>query len=788
MLNSDLKVALRNIRKNKGLSAINIFGLAFGLACCLLLSLWIRDEFRYDRFHKKADRIYRLEYSELKEGREVRFARTSAPAAPALLAEFPEIERAVRLGRNDFQVVCQGRQFHETVFFADPAIFEIFSFVFVQGDLKTALAAPANLVISETTGRKYFGEENPVGKTLTLRDYRDFKVAGVFKDIPRDSHLHFDFLGQFAAYAGRTQMQWGVYNYWTYLLASPGFEEAAFLRKLPAFVKKHQPYLSPDLDFRYLVRPLTRIHLYGDARGEIEANGHIGTVYIFAAIVLFILFVAGSNYVNFATAQYAARRREVGIRKAVGASRGQIAVQFLRESILLAVIALFLAFLITGLSIPAFSAVTGKDFTPNIVLDPGVAAGALGLGVLAGFLAGLYPALFLSSAPPAQILRGLFLGRPKGAAVRNVLVIVQFSISVVFLVGTFVITRQMNFVRTTPLGLSKENVLTIAVDDATALAEIEAVKAEMGRVPGVVSISAGSFKPGPNVWRQNYWHEGMSENEYPTLAWMSVDDGYLKTLGIELAAGRDFSPKFPSDKGQAYLLNEAAVRELGWTSPESALGRAFRIVDKGTIIGVVKNFHCDSLHNEIEPLALYFYPPGFEYLYVRLRPEHLADTLAALKATWQNLAPSQDFAFSFLDEEFDRLYRAEIRLRKIFSAVTGAALFIAGLGLLGLAALTARYRTKEIGVRKTLGASTGRIVAHLTRRFVRWVLVANLMAWPVAYYVMNRWLRNFAYRTTLSPWLFFAAGGLALVLAFLAVGWQSIRAARANPAESLRYE
>jgi putative ABC transport system permease protein len=280
----------------------------------------------------------------------------------------------------------------------------------------------------------------------------------------------------------------------------------------------------------------------------------------------------------------------------------------------------------------------------------------------------------------------------------------------------------------------------------------------------------------------------MSENEYPMLAWMSVDGDYLKTLGIELVAGRDFLPGFPSDRGRAYLLNEAAVRELGWTSPESALGHGFRIVEKGTIVGVVKNFHFDSLHNEVEPLALSFYPPGFENLYVRLRPEGLADTLAALKATWKNLAPNQDFAFSFLDEEFDQLYKAEVRLGQIFSAVTGAALLIAGIGLLGLAALAARYRTKEIGVRKALGASTGRIVTLLTSEYVRLVLVATLIAWPVAYYILNRWLRNFAYRTKVSLWLFLTAGSLALFLTVLAVGWQSMKAARANPADALRYE
>jgi putative ABC transport system permease protein len=788
MIRSELKVAWRSLRKNRAYSLISLFGLAFGMACCLLLLLWIHDELSFDRFHANADRIYRVEHTDSQDGNEIRFARSSAPLASALLQEFPEIEKTVRFAENGFQVSYQNRRFTQTIFFADPEIFEVFDISLIKGDPGSALAEPSDILISEEMARKYFGEEDPVGKTLTVKDYREFSVTGVFRGLPANSHIHFDFLGQFAGYAGRTLGQWGIYNYYTYVLMKPGSRPAALQAKLAAFVKTKQPNIPAGSAFHYELQPLSRIHLYGHARGEIEANGRAATIYIFSAVVLLILLIACFNYINFATAQYASRMREVGVRKAVGAGRRDVALQFLRESLLMALIALGAAFLLAEVLLPVFSGLTGKTFSANLLRYPGIVAAGLGLGVLAGILAGSYPALFLSSAPPAQVLKGTVHGKPRGGAVRNALLIAQFAASIIFLIGTIVISRQMRFIRAMDLGLDKEQVLRLPVQDESALARLATVEQEVGQLPGVLSVASASFKPGPSVWRQNYWREGLGPNEFPMMAWMAVDRGFLLTLGLEITAGKDFPEGPATDAGETYILNESAARELGWTSPAEAIGHAFKIVNKGTIVGVVKDFNFDSLHSAVEPLALCVYKPGLENLYVRLSPGRTAEALAGIKRIWQGLAPGQEFAYAFLDDEFDGLYGTEVRLGRVFAAVTGVSIIIAGLGLLGLAALAARYRTKEIGVRKVLGASTGGVVTMMAGGFLRGILVANLIAWPVAYYTMSRWLRNFAYRTPIGLWVFVAACGLSLGLAALAVAGQSFKAARANPVESLRYE
>jgi len=788
MHSSEMKVAWRSFRKNGFHSAVSFFGLAFGLACCLLLILWIRDELSFDRFHAKADRIIRLESSEIRDGSEDRMALTPAPLAPALLAEFPEVEKAVRIGSNGFQVAYGNRQFLEEIFFADPSILEVFDLPLVKGDARTALSDRSKILLSEDAARKYFAGDDPIGKILTTKDYRPFTVAGVFRDIPSQSHIDFDFLGQFEGYAGRTLNQWGIYNYYTYLLMKPGFPWSAFLAKLPSFVKTYQSNIPPAIKFRYEIQPLTRIHLYGRSRGEIEVNGRAATIFIFSAVALLILLIACFNYINFAMARYASRMREVGVRKAVGADRRDVALQFLRESVFTSLAALAAAFLLAEILLPAFSALTAKPFSANFLRYPGLLAAGLGLGILTGIVAGSYPAFILSAAPPAQVLKGTAGGRLRAAAVRNGLVVVQFSATIVFLIGALVIARQMRFVRTMDLGLDKERVLALPVQDETALARFDVLEDEVRKLPGVAGAAASSFRPGPGVWRQNYWREGMGPNEYPSIAWLAVDASFCRTLGISLAAGRDFSPERGADIGTAYLINEAAVRALGWSSPEETIGRPFKIVDRGTIIGVVKNFHFDSLHKEVEPLVLCIFKPGLENLYVRLRPGSIAGTLAGIKRVFAEMAPRQEFAFAFLDEEFDNLYKADARLGRVFAAVAGAAIVIAGLGLLGLAAYAARCRTREIGVRKILGASSGRLTAMMTGDFLRWILAANVIAWPLAYFAMNRWLRNFAFRAPFGLWIPLAAGGLTAILAALAVGVQALRAARANPADALRYE
>ncbi|MEN6311891.1 MAG: ABC transporter permease [Acidobacteriota bacterium] len=781
-----LKVAVRKIKRQKTHSFINVAGLMVGLACCLLLLLWIRDELGYDCFHANAKRIYRVEQAEIWEGRDMRIASTQAPLAPALRAEFPGIENAVRIGENIFDVVRGSACFQEKVLFADPEIFDVFSFPLLKGDAASALREPDSLLLSEDAARKLVGSGDLLGRRLSLKGWKDFRVTGVFKNVPRGSHFHFDFLAPFEAYAKRDMTRWGVYNYYTYLLVDGRFDPAAFDAGQAAFVQKYLgKMIRPGLHFRYVLQPLTRIHLFSHARNEIEANGDLGRLVLFSAVALFILLLACFNYVNFAVASALVRAREVGTRKVVGAAKGQIAGQFLGESFLVSAIAMIAACLLALALLPAFNGLSGKALTAADLLNGRMIVVLAAFLLLTGGLAGSYPALFLSSVRPAVALHGPGLPRLKASAFRDALVVVQFSVSIIFLVATLIIAGQMRYVQTSSLGLDKEQVVCLPLKDENLLRSIDVLKAELGRNPAVAGTSASSFKPGRAALNQNYWKEGMGENEYPSIGWIAADRDFLKTMGIGLASGRDFSEDVPSDAGRAYLLNETAVRELGLTPP---LGGQFKIVEKGTVIGVVKDFHFDSFHQKIEPLAICVYPPAFQNLAVRVRPGRTAEVLGFLKNTWTRLAPEAAFEYSFLDEDIDRLYGSDRRLNHVFFAAAAASILVAGLGLYGLAALTAKRRTKEIGIRKALGASVAGLLVRLSREFLRLVIFANFVAWPIAYYAMNRWLESFAYRKAVSPWPFGLAAAFAFSIALLAVGYQTVKAARADPAASLRHE
>ena len=781
-----IRTAWRKARRQKIYTFINIAGMVVGLTCCLLLFLWIQDELSYDRFHAKADRIFRVEHALLSEGKDVRLALSPAPLAPALQAEFSGIERTVRLGENRFQVVYKNSVFVEPVFFADQDIFEVFTLPLVMGNPKTALQAPDSVVISEKARRRYFGEDDPIGKVLTFKEWKDFKVTGVFKDLPRNSHVHFDFLAPFRAYASRSLDKWGISNYHTYILAGRGFDPRSFAAGQAAFVRKYQGQtISPGLNFRYLLQPLTRIHLYSHSWGEIEANGDIGTLLVFSAVALLILLIACFNYINFASASYAARTREVGIRKANGAHKGQIIAQFLGESVLVSLLALIMACALAECLLPTFNSLVAKSLHLAALFDIRWIGVIILLTLTAGLMAGSYPALFLSSVPPGAALHGSGRLRLKASTFRNVLVIVQFAASTVFLIATLVIASQMGYVRDKRLGLDKEHVINVPLRNEIILKSLDAFKTELARNPSVLSVSASAYSPGRSPYNQNYWREGMSSNEYPAIRWIPVDHDFIRTLGLELAAGRDFSRDLPTDAGLAYILNETAAKEIWANSP---LGRTFKIVDKGTVIGIVKDFHYDSLHQKIEPLALYIYPPGYDVLAVRIRPGRTAEVLDFLGKKWAAFAPGTPFEYSFLDEAIDGLYQADKRLNRLFFAAAAASILVASLGLLGLAALATRRRTKEIGIRRVLGGSVTGISVQLSKEFLALVALANFIAWPVSYYALSKWLQGFAYRTALGAGPFLVSTLVGLMIALLMVGTQTVKAASANPAESLRFE
>ena len=786
MFKNYLKIALRNIRKQAGYSFINIIGLAIGVAACLLLFLWIQDELSYDRYHEKADQIYRAISQYESEGRVRRFVTTPAPLGPALVSEFPEIEKAVRFGRNGFVVVYQNMRFVEQVYFTDPEIFETFTLPLIKGNPQTALKEPYSIVISEEMSRKYFGEEDPLGKTMSLGEWHDFRITGVFEDMPLNSHFRFHFLVPFSDYASSHFDQWGISNYWTYLLVSDDFSPDEFKKKLPPFVEK---YRGKEVRYvyktTYPLQALTRIHLHSNLREEIGTNRNIGTLAIFSAVALFILLIACLNYINLSTARYANRAKEVGLRKVIGATRLQLIKQFLGETFLFSFIALPLSVMLAELFLPLFNSLSGKrlaiHYFNTIYLIPGLIC----LFLFVGFASGIFPAFFISALRPVSALKGTLKASSKGLSMRKFLIVSQFSISIIFIISTFIIFSQLNYMRTTQLGLEKEHVVTIPIYDKDALGKLGTIKNQFLQNSQILSVSVSDFFPGKANNYQNYWYEGMSESENPMIRWLVVDHDFIKTFGIELSEGRDFSRNYPGDLDHAYILNETAVREIGW---ESAVGKELRIMNKGPVVGVVKDFHFRPLHQKIEPVALYIYPRLFQYISVRISPHEISRSIDHLKGIWQKLVPGQTFQYTFLDEDFDNLYRAEMRLGRIFTAATVLAVFIACLGLFGLAAFEAVQRTKEIGIRKVLGASVSGIMILLSKDFTKWVLIANLIAWPVAYYATSRWLNDFAYRTRIGFGLFVVASVLVLLTALLTVSYQALRAAVTNPADTLRYE
>ncbi len=788
MFKNYLTVAFRNIFRGKANFFINITGLAIGMAVCLLLFLWVRDEWGYDRFHENAERIYRITAQYESEGVIKRSACTPAPLAPVLTAEFPEVEKAVRLGENGFLVSYLDKCFKERVFFADAEVFDVFTMPLTRGDPDTALNEPYSIIISERIRYKYFGNDNPIGKTINLKGLHDFKITGILKTIPQNSHLKFDFLGSFLDYAGNNAHQWGISNYYTYILMSENSSLQKFKAKLPQFVKKYRGEEAvTDYKISYPPQPLTRIHLYSHLGNEIEPNGDISTVYIFSTIALFILLIACLNYINLSTALYIKREKEIGLRRVFGALRKQLITQFLSEGFLFSLAALPLAVLLTNLFLPVFNSISGKQLSVHFFDNPVLAAGLTAVFLCVGFISGFFPALFISYLQALRALRGTFRPGSKIDFLRKLLVIFQFSISIIFIISALTVWNQLNYIKKKDLGFDKGHILNIPIYRTTAREKYDTIKNELLRDTGVGAVSANAFSPENPPWNVNYWREGLDPEENPMINFIIVDHDFIKTFRVKFFLGRDFSKQFPADIEGSYIINKSALKEFGWESP---IGKKFKlgIGKEGTIVGVVENFHFRSLHHEIKPLVLYISPKWFNHFSIRLTANDIPRVLDSLENLWKKLVPDQSFQYSFLDETIDRIYKTETRLSKLFFTVTILALFIACLGLFGLASFTSEQRTKEIGIRKVLGASTAGVVLLLSKKFSLWVLVSYIAACPVAFYIMNRWLQNFASQAGIEIWTFFLAGLIVLVTALLTLSWKVVAAATADPVKSLRYE
>ncbi len=793
-----LKIALRNLRRYRGHTAINVAGLAVGLACCLLIFLFVQDEQRYDRFHDDAGRIYRVVNERLADGSATHRAATPPAMGPALVREFPEVLQAARFFNLGKTLVERDDQqfFERNVWIADSTVFDLFSFRLLQGDPQTALVAPYALVVSQSMARKYFGEADPLGQTLVLSGRNTFTITGVMEELPAQSHIAVNFLGSFATmkdFASEARLQnWIWQQFYTYILLPEGRDPAQLEAKFPAFIAR---YADPEtstrgFNYRTYLQPLTAVYLRSaNLRFDFGMRGNVTYVYAFSIIALFILLIACFNFMNLTTARSTQRAREVGMRKVIGAQRGQLVRQFLGESVLLVMGALVLAAGLVALALPAFNTFTGKALS----LDPSLVVGLVGVGLMVGLLAGSYPALFLSAFRPIEVLKGA-AGRPGGgglSAVRKGLVVTQFVISTVLIIGAAVVFRQLDYVQTKTLGFDKEQVVILPIrgdiDD-----NLETVKAELLRHPGIVSATASWGTPGGIVPGDDIRMPG-SDNTWPTNVF-TVDHDYLYTYRMELAAGRDFSRAFPADTSTAFILNETAARDLGWSLDE-AVGQEIwwdewsrDAVKKGRVIGVVKDFHYNSLHQAVGPLVMHLYPSVFGHVSVRIRPEETAATLAVLEQTWTTWAPGWPFEYYFLDEDLAAMYEAEEKAGQLAALFALLAVVIACLGLFGLSAFSAEQRTKEIGIRKVVGASAASIVLLLSKEVTRLVLAAFVVAVPVAYFAMNWWLDDFAYRVEISWGIFLMAGSLTLAIAFLTVGYQAVKAALGDPVKALRYE
>jgi ABC-type antimicrobial peptide transport system permease subunit len=742
----------------------------------MLILLWVQNEVSYNRFHTNADNLYRVV--------QARGRVTSPPIAPTLKEEIPEVIDATR-----FRPLGQCLLKHEGQAFrgsrlalADPSFFTMFTVSFLNGDPSTALDAPYAMVLTEETATLMFGDQDPIGQTINYNNQTDFHVTGVIKSFPETSHMKFDLLARFdfLAELGVNLEDWEDFSYRNHVLLPDNVELVSLNRKINDMYDRHSPGNTRTLH----LQPITDIHLY-EVSG---APGAIIYVYIFSAVSLIILAIACINFINLATARGARRAREIGVRKVVGAARQNLILQFLGESLLMALVSFLLAGAIVELALPMFNDLTGKQLSLNLTGNLAYFAGAVGIVSLTGLLAGIFPALYLSSFKPVMVLKGTPVAGGGRSPLRKVLVVTQFSLSIFLIIGSLVIQRQLEFVRGADLGYDRENIICLQTN-SDEIMQVAPAFEEISQHTGIVEGTISGNLPGrreSNTDRVSW--DGKNPDERVVMEVIYAGHGFLETFGLELAEGRFYSPEFPTDLQDAFVVNEAAVRAMGITEG-SGLGQQFSLNDKtGIIVGVVKDFHSQSLRHGITPLVFSFWPWTNDNLTFRLNPEDVPGTLAFMESIWSEHAPDYPFEFKFFDEFLDDQYQAEKRMGKIFNYFTLLAIFISCLGLLGLISFMAEQRTKEIGIRKVLGASVSRIVRLMTTEFVVLVAISNAIAWPVAYFVMDSWLGGFAYRTGIGWQVFVLSGGVSVLVALATVSFKAIRAARTNPVDTLKYE
>jgi putative ABC transport system permease protein len=793
MIKNYLRVAFRNLWRHKGFSLLNIVGLTVGMAAFFLIFLYVCFEVSYDSFHSKADRIYRI-VADVPSPTGLQHANNPPlPTTIGMKDQLPEVELTTRVSLGDNWMVIRDDQVFETddVMLSDTSFFRVFHFPLVKGDPRKALAGPQSVVLSETVAKKFFGSADPIGKVLTMtRDKFPCTVTGVMKDMPGNSHLKASMIISVATFErmdSTLNQSWNSYGWSAYVLLKPGASAARLQAKLPAYLQKKggaalfRNKQVPTL----LLEPLREIYLYS-TRDE-SRTGHITNVYIFSIIGAFIVLIAGINFVNLSTARSVERAKEVGIRKVVGAGKWMLAGQFIGESIILCLMAYVLAIGLSVLMLPLFNQLAGKEVSMGIFTQPQYLAVLFGIAVLIGLFAGLYPALVLSSFRPVAVLKGKFSTGTRGIVLRKGLVILQFTIAIGLMIATLVVYFQLNYMRSQDLGFSKDQKLIMDTRNDSAKM---AFKQSLASIPGVLSSSLAGNVPGLGTFPNECQIEnGQGKMQSTNAVVYFVDYDYLSQLDMKVIAGRDFSRAFGTDSGKAMILNETAVSQLGYASPKQAIGRRFeQFGSTGTIIGVVKDFHLRALQDPIQAMTMRAEPRNCDLICATIDRRRLKETMSAVEAKWKLLLKDRPFSYFFLDEFFNRQYRSEEHFGRLFLNFAILAISISCLGLMGLAAYSTLQRTKEIGVRKVVGASVGNIVYLLSKDFLQLVGWAFLVAAPLSWFFVNGWLRGFAYRIGSYWWIFFLAGFGALAIALLTVSFQAVKAALANPVNSLRTE
>jgi putative ABC transport system permease protein len=801
MFKNYLKIALRNLRKNKLYSSVNIIGLTIGLVGCLLIGIYVWNELTYDKFHKDGDRIARVIMEAKSSGKTDKIAVTGTKVGPELKRSFPQVESYVRTMKYGLSLANGTKAFDEkNVLYADADFFKMFSFPLLRGNAETVLNASQKIVLTEKVAKRYFGSDDPIGKVLRINGgTKDYEVTGIVDEAPLNSQIQYDIIISFASLNASKTEKWSEANYVTYLLLNNKNQIAELDAAIQPFMKKiskDELRIPENSGYKtFHLEPLQSVHLYSGVESGLEPSGNITYIYVLSVVAILILLIACVNYTNLATAQSVSRSTEIGVRKVMGAGKSQLLKQFLGESFVITCIGLVLALVVSIILLPMFNSITGKEFTASLFFTPSFLLTAACLCVMISLVAGAYPAFVLSNTKLVNILKSGLRVSNSGGGLRKSLITFQFVIAIFLVAATFIVIKQVSYIQNKKLGYKREQVVVMPVDYKTR-GVYEQVKEAVKANPNVLSVTGAYEDPTSIGWGDGIVTDDGTGQKELALNATPVDLDYLKTMGMELAAGRDFqrsdfATQDTSKDGEnykgTYIINEKAARDLGWTA-EQAIGKTISRGSPGPVVGVVKDFHFESLHTAIGPLLIFLDTTLVSQMFVKVKAENTAATIAALGDIWKARVTHRPFDYHFMDEDFNSLYKAEERTAKIFTMFAGLAIILACLGLFALAAFTTIQRTKEIGIRKILGANVTNITVLVAKQFLTLVGIAILIATPLAWWAGNNWIQDFAYRTDLSWWIFGIAGLLAVVIALVTVSYHAIRAAMSNPVKSLRSE